>query len=385
MKTNSPRRRLAATYVALVMVAQSVSAGAPTVESSASTTVDSEGTVHTVPFNIPLSSYMSPEAKQAFIREHEIAAHSTDEAVPDSDLIALRDVSDRLVAPKVERAKAMFAVNIVERQMGGVRTRIITPKGGVSARNLPRVLINLHGGGFFLGAEGQALAESIPIAGTARIKVVTVDYREGPEYVFPAASEDVATVYKELLKHYKPKSIGIYGCSSGGILTAMAAAWFQQRDLPTPGAVALVSSGAFGNWDGNPLSVGSFGGDSAYLGPVLEAQAPLTVESDTTPRVSKYLPYLSKANLGSPLVSPAESQAVLSRFPPTLIIAGTRGSDMSAAVETHRRLIKAGADAELHLWDGVGHCFVYDVDLPESQEAYAVTSRFFDKHLASRR
>jgi len=58
---------------------------------------------------------------------------------------------------------------------------------------------------------------------------------------------------------------------------------------------------------------------------------------------------------------------------------------MSAAVETHRRLVKAGVEADLHLWDGVGHCFVFDVDLPESKEAYDVTGKFFDRHLASPR
>jgi acetyl esterase/lipase len=353
-------------------------------QSTTNATVDNEGTVHVPPFEIPLSSYMSREAKQAFIEDQQRAANSADQAVWESgSLLDIRQMSDRQMTPRVERAKAVFSVNIVEQEIGGVRTRVITPKNGMATRNRERVLINLHGGGFFKGAEGAALAESIPIAGTAKMKVVTVDYREGPEYMFPAASEDVAAVYNALLEHYLPESIGIYGCSAGGILTAMAAAWFQEKNLPKPGALALWSSGAFANWDGNPLAVGSWGGDSAYLGPVLKGGASLPVNSDPTLRVSKYLVYLSKADLRSPLVSPAESPAVLAKFPPTLLLTGTRGWDMSAAVETHRRLIKAGVEADLHLWDGVCHCFVFDVDLPESKEAYDVTSRFFDRHLAS--
>jgi epsilon-lactone hydrolase len=355
-------------------------------QSTTSATVDNKGTVHAPPFGIPLSSYMSREAKLAFIKDQQKAADSADQAVWTSgSLLDIRKMVEIQITPRVERAKAVFAVDIVEQEMGGVRTRVITPKNGVAARNRDRVLINLHGGCFFFGAEGGALSESIPIAGTAKIKVVTVDYREGPEYKFPAASEDVAAVYKALLEHYKPKSIGIYGCSAGGILTAMAAAWFQEKNLPMPGALVLWSSGAFANWDGNPQSVGSWGGDSAYLGPVLEGGAPLPVDSDPTLRVSKYQAYLSKADLRSPLVSPAESPAVLAKFPPTLLMTGTRGWDMSAAVETHRRLVKAGVEADLHLWDGVGHCFFSDVDLPESKEAYDVTSRFFDRHLASPR
>jgi acetyl esterase/lipase len=72
---------------------------------------------------------------------------------------------------------------------------------------------------------------------------------------------------------------------------------------------------------------------------------------------------------------------MLARFPPTLLITGTRAYDLSAVVETHRQLVKNGAEAELHLWDGMNHCFFFDVDLPESKEAYAVIARFFGKHL----
>jgi acetyl esterase/lipase len=80
------------------------------------------------------------------------------------------------------------------------------------------------------------LVESIPIASVGAIRVITVDYREGPEYSFPAASEDLAAVYAALLKTYKPRNIGIYGCSAGGILTAQSVAWIGSHGMPSPGA-----------------------------------------------------------------------------------------------------------------------------------------------------
>lgn len=55
---------------------------------------------------------------------------------------------------------------------------------------------------------------------------------------------------------------------------------------------------------------------------------------------------------------------------------------MSAAVQTHRALTNAGVDADLHLWDGMGHCFFWDVDLPESREAFAVMTKFFNTRLS---
>src|SRR3546814_1842513 len=80
-------------------------------------------------------------------------------------------------------------------------------------------------GAFLVGAGLNSLAESIPVAGTMGIKVVSIDYRMAPEYAFPSASNDVEAVYAELLKQYRPRDIGIYGCSAGGILTAMTMAW----------------------------------------------------------------------------------------------------------------------------------------------------------------
>jgi monoterpene epsilon-lactone hydrolase len=81
--------------------------------------------------------------------------------------------------------------------------------------------------------------------------------------------------------------------------------------------------------------------------------------------------YLKGADLRSALASPALYPKILAQFPPTLLITGTRSFGMSAAIQTHKELVKAGVDADLHMWDGHGHCFYYDFDLPESHEAFA--------------
>lgn len=54
---------------------------------------------------------------------------------------------------------------------------------------------------------------------------------------------------------------------------------------------------------------------------------------------------------------------------------------MSSALDTHRRLVRARVEAELHVWDGLQHFFFDEVDLPESQEAFQVMVDFFGKHL----
>ena len=100
------------------------------------------------------------------------------------------------------------------------------------------MLIQLHGGGFTAGGGGQGGAlESIPVASVARIRIIAVDYRLGPEDHFPAASEDVEAVYRELLRTYKPGNVGVYGCSAGGMLSAEMIPWFLKEELPLPGAI----------------------------------------------------------------------------------------------------------------------------------------------------
>jgi epsilon-lactone hydrolase len=340
--------------------------------------VDNDGTVHVPAFAIPLSRYMSDAAKKRFIDEIDRARDAALNPEDARDITGLRASVDDEVRPLLERAKELYPVLIKEEWIGGVHTQIVTPRGDVAARNRRRVLINLHGGGFTVGAGLLGLVESIPISSVGRFTVITVDYRMAPEYKFPAASEDVAAVYRALLKRYNPASIGIYGCSAGGSLAAMSAAWLQKHGMATPGAIGVFSSAAFGS-SYTPQSAGGWSGDSYFTAPPLVGKSPVVIdEAQTVPPDA----YLSNVDLSNPLVSPALAPSVLARFPPTLLITGTRAYDMSAAVQTQRQMTKAGIDAELHLWDGMGHCFLVQVDLPESREAFQVIARFFDKHLA---
>jgi len=84
-------------------------------------------------------------------------------------------------------------------------------------------------------------------------------------------------------------------------------------------------------------------------------------------------------------VFPANSTAVLARFPPTLLIAGSRDFTVSSLFAAQAALANTGVEAELHVWDGMWHAFFFDPDLPESQEVYRVVARFFDRHLGIHR
>jgi monoterpene epsilon-lactone hydrolase len=189
-----------------------------------------------------------------------------------------------------------------------------------------------------------------------------------PEHKFPAASEDVAAVYTELLKQYKSANIGIYGCSAGGILTAQSVAWFQTHGLPRPGAIGIMCA-----------SAGGFGqGDSGVLWPLSPTQ-PRTQSKSATP--AAVAGYLAGTDPKDPLVAPIFSPEVLRKFPPTLILTSTRAAESSAAAYTDVQLTKLGVASELHMWDGLGHGGYNAPDLPENKEADGIIVRFFDRHL----
>jgi monoterpene epsilon-lactone hydrolase len=81
------------------------------------------------------------------------------------------------------------------------------------------------------------------------------------------------------------------------------------------------------------------------------------------------------------MISPGLHPDVLAKFPPTLIITGTRAFDMSPAVYTHSQLVKAGVPGDLIVGEGLGHCYMYTPSLPESQDAYRAIVKFFKTNL----
>jgi monoterpene epsilon-lactone hydrolase len=333
-------------------------------ESGARPQVDTDGVAHLPAMRVPASRFMSPEARRRFIA---LFSKPQPGPPPGADIRAVREDDERKNAPYVARAETLYPVNIEQKMIGGVRTEVITPRSGIAPRNHDRVLINLHGGGFLWGEGNGAKAESIPIAGLGRITVITVAYRMAPEFKFPAASEDVASVYRELLKTHSATDIGIYGCSAGGVLTAEAIAWFQQQKLPMPGAIGTFCGSASGP-----------GGDSSHLASPLVGEVSLAGADAGS---LSFMPYFDGASSSDPLVLPINSQRVLSGFPPTLLIAGSRDFTVSSLFHTQAALSRAGVEAELHVWDGMWHAFFFDPDLPESQEVYHVVVNFFDRHL----
>jgi len=353
----------------LALAADAPASEVPRYVAESKVTSDADGTLHVPAFSYPLSEYMSPELKKAYAKQTVDIPTWPGPPAMTAPMEVWRkywkEYDEKIIGWALNRWKEIYPSTIEHKIYGGVPTDIVTPKSGIAPENRNRVMINLHGGAFLTGAGAGGLQESIPVAGRMKIKVVTVDYRQAPQHKFPAASEDVATVYKELLKEYKAGNIGIYGCSSGGSLTAQAAAWFQTHGLPNPGGIGIFCAG---------------GGES--FGKVGDT-SPWGATGIFSPKLPPRSPgYMSDANPDDPMAAPVKSPDILAKFPPTLLISGTRAGDMSPAAYMHARLLKAGIDSQLYVIEGGWHgVFNAQPDIPESKDTYDYIAVWFDKHL----
>ena len=299
--------------------------------------------------------WVSAEAKAAFARPEPAPPTG-------ADLAMLRAHYGDFNQCMLDKALAVYAVQIAEDEVAGVAVHRVTPAGGATD---PRLLICLHGGAFMWGAGAGALLEAVPLAATMGCEVIAVDYRLAPEHTYPAAVDDVLAVYREALSGRDGDAIGVYGCSAGGALTAQAVAALIVGGEPRPGAIAMLHG------TGLP-----FAGDAALTSGLFDPRgAPAEVPT------ADALPYFATADLADPLVMPGEHPPVLAHFPPSLLVSGTRDFAASACATMHRRLLAAGVEAQFVLFDGVGHAHHMDVALPEAREAFALMARFFDRHL----
>ena len=351
--------------LALAAIASAANAQTPT----AKPVVETDGTIRVPNFSLPVSGLLSEEARKANI---DLLRDTILQRQGGNSMAEMRKQLDDALEPLIARAREVYPVDIRPQTIAGIYTETITPAGGVENAKRDKVLIELHGGGFFTGARTAGRLESIPIASLSGIRVVAIDYRQAPEHRYPAASEDVAAVYRELLKHYRPENIGVFGCSAGGILSAQAVAWFQSHDLPRPGAISVACSGAG--------MLKDFG-DSRHFAnqfsglPAAQGNAGLQQKGS----------YFYGADMNDPNVAPMHWPAVIAKFPPTLVVTGTRDMALSGAAFSHAQLVKAGVDARLYVTEGMGHgVYTQMIDVPEAKEVNRVIASFFLEHLGRR-
>jgi len=124
---------------------------------------------------------------------------------------------------------------------GGILARVYRPS---SEHNLP-VLLYFHGGGFVIANLNSYDSSCRALANMANCLVVSIAYRQAPEFPYPAAHEDAFASYEWLIKNVTsmggdPSRIAIGGESAGANLATSTCLQLLEKDLPLPVYQVLI-------------------------------------------------------------------------------------------------------------------------------------------------
>ena len=354
--------------------------------------VEPDGTVHVPAFDLPETAYLSEESRAAMKHFREVYGPEFGTFSEGcANLVDARDDPEAIRAARQCVAEGYYRtaiykdtvakhpVEITHEDIAGIYTEVFVPKAGVADANKSRLLISIHGGGFVVGARYFSHTEAMQVADVGGYRVISPDYRMAPEFTHPAGVEDVVAVYRAVLEDYDAASVGIYGCSAGAMLTAQTIAYILDNEMPLPGAIGLFCAGIPMTDRGTPGVFKMNRSESAFLVSAING-SPRPVEVAGPPQPSGYFRGVAADD---PIVAPGDHDELLARFPPALLISGTRDFALGGVLASHNKLIRLGVEADLHVWEGLGHAtFAFNPRLPEANEVHNVIARFFDKHLA---
>jgi len=226
-----------------------------------------------------------------------------------------------------------------------------------------KVILMIHGGGFKIELNDfyRRLAEkySKMFCGAT---VINVDYGRFPEYQLPSQMYDVVRVYLHLLNEGISNSdIVFIGDSAGATLAMTSSLWLRDNGYPLPNHIVCFSLWA------DATSSGASRVTNAYTDPFYGIAKHKKIEDNLhlLRRISKYVLNVDRTD---PYISPLFGS--FEKFPKVTLICGTAELDESDSDRIYEKLKAAGADAELHKFEGMCHCFQLFSFLSESKTAY---------------
>jgi acetyl esterase len=212
-----------------------------------------------------------------------------------------------------------------------VPVRIITPLQGQARA----ACLELHGGGFYLGAAARSDARNALLADALGMAMVSVDYRLAPEHPWPAAPDDCETAALWLTERAEAEfgtaRLMIGGASAGATLAMTTLLRLRDRGQVQPFAGAVLQFGAYDLSGQSPS--GRMYADQwfirAYAGHV--------------------------ADRTNPDVSPLYGD--LRGLPPTLLVVGALDILLEDSLAMAARLSAAGNEVDLRLFPESPHGF----------------------------
>ena len=318
---------------------------------------------------LPLPVDVSSEFRESLKATQQPDVESSKSHVPETTVQwhSLIQEKDEQTADVARKLAEVLSVNVQKEAIAGVNVYRVTPST-IGREHRDHLFVHLHGGAYVLNGGEAGTFEAVLIASHINIPVVSIDYRMPPNHPAPAAMEDVVAVWKELLSERSSAFIAMGGSSAGAGLTMSSVQRFKELGLALPQALFL----------GTPGADAGLVGDSRFINEGIDTSL-ITWEGliDKAMRM-----YATNYKLTHPYVSPIYGDMI--GFPPSYLISGTRDMMLSDTVRVHRKLRRAGVEADLHVYEGQSHAdYLKAFNTPESLEHFAELKEFLLKHLQS--
>jgi acetyl esterase/lipase len=229
-----------------------------------------------------------------------------------------------------------------------------------------RAVLYLHGGGYVLGSIATHRGLVAAISRAAGARVLSLDYRLGPEHPHPAAVDDALCAYRFLLANgAAPERVAIAGDSAGGGLSVATLVALRDAGDPLPAAGVCISP-----WLDLTLSGASMD-TKADVDPMVD-RAALQLMADA---------YLAGADPMLPTASPLFAD--LGGLPPLLVQVGTAETLLDDSRRLADRAKSADVDLVLEEWDEMIHVWhAFAVLLPEGRQAIDRIGEYLDERLS---
>lgn len=256
----------------------------------------------------------------------------------------------KLAGPAIDQALSRCTT----REIGGAPVYIASP---AQARHEGKACLSFHGGALIIYGGRLVGFDAARSADQTGCVTWSVDYGMPPDQPYPHGLNQSVAVYRELLKTHAPQDIVFNGVSAGGNMAAATVLKARDEGLPIPAAVILRT----------PELDLTESGDSFETHMGIDNVLPRSLM--TYNRL-----YAEGADLSHPYLSPLFGDFTKG-FPRTFLQAGTRDLFLSNTVRMHRALLKAGVEAELHVWEAMPHAG-FGGTSPEDQEVAAAIGVF---------
>ena len=252
--------------------------------------------------------------------------------------------------------------------LGSVKVeRLVNP----DVKKSKRVVLQLHGGGYVSHLSSWYRDFGVKQAVmTEAHEIYMVDHRVAPEHIYPAALDDTAQVYTELLKRgINPKNIIVFGDSAGGNLALALALRLKEKKLPQPAALILISPRTTFE---NTLPSRTANADRDLILGKKNVKMYNAVSNPT---------YAGNIPLNDPRLSPI--YADLRGLPPMLIQIGGHEMFVDDGIELLKRATADDLNVTLTVYAGMSHDFsILLPELDDSIKSFVEIKNFVNLHMS---